>query len=172
MRRISWASRFAMAWALALLPSIALPSIAFASPEGGHGGGGLGDIEWVALQPDDHGRVGFLWVIVNFVVLLIVLNKLLFSKLSAGHKRNREQIKGELERATKARTEAESLMAEYEDKLVKLKSEVEDIREAAKKPKVRRKTRPTPASQRRRLESKRRRSELKRMRQTDWDGHG
>ena len=41
---------------------------------------------------------------------------------------------------------------------------IELIRQAAKKPKMRRKTRPTRASQRRRLEAKRRRSKKKRLR--------
>jgi ribosome-associated protein len=41
---------------------------------------------------------------------------------------------------------------------------VELIRQAAEKPKVRRKTRPTLASKRRRLDAKRRRSEKKRLR--------
>jgi ribosome-associated protein len=40
------------------------------------------------------------------------------------------------------------------------------IRKAAQKPKRRRKTRPTPASQRRRLAAKRRRSEIKRLRRS------
>jgi ribosome-associated protein len=43
---------------------------------------------------------------------------------------------------------------------------VELIRQAAKKPKPRRKTRPTSASKERRLETKRHRSETKRLRQT------
>jgi ribosome-associated protein len=43
---------------------------------------------------------------------------------------------------------------------------VELIRQAAEKPKPRRKTRPTSASKERRLETKRRRSETKRLRQT------
>jgi ribosome-associated protein len=42
---------------------------------------------------------------------------------------------------------------------------IELIRQAAKRPKVRRRTRPTLASKRRRLEDKRRRSEKKRLRQ-------
>lgn len=41
---------------------------------------------------------------------------------------------------------------------------VELVRRAAQKPKVRRPTRPTAASQRRRLEAKRRRGEIKRLR--------
>jgi ribosome-associated protein len=47
------------------------------------------------------------------------------------------------------------------ERLVKL------IRSATEKPKPRRKTEPTPASKKRRLESKRRRGETKRMRQHD-----
>jgi ribosome-associated protein len=49
---------------------------------------------------------------------------------------------------------------------------VELVRQAAKKPRVRRKTRPTLASRRRRLESKRRRSEKKRLRRSGLDGEG
>jgi ribosome-associated protein len=49
---------------------------------------------------------------------------------------------------------------------------VELVRQAAKKPKVRRKTRPTRASRRRRLEAKRRRSEKKRLRRSDPRGEG
>lgn len=43
---------------------------------------------------------------------------------------------------------------------------VELVRQAAKKPRVRRKTRPTLASRRRRLEAKRRRSQKKRLRRS------
>jgi ribosome-associated protein len=49
---------------------------------------------------------------------------------------------------------------------------VELVRQAAKKPRVRRKTRPTLASRRRRLEAKRRRSEKKRLRRSDPRGEG
>jgi ribosome-associated protein len=41
------------------------------------------------------------------------------------------------------------------------------IRRAALKPKIRRKTKPPPASRKRRLESKRRRGRIKRLRQSD-----
>jgi ribosome-associated protein len=43
---------------------------------------------------------------------------------------------------------------------------VELVRRAAEKPKVRKRTRPTAESQRRRLEAKRRRGEIKRLRRT------
>lgn len=43
---------------------------------------------------------------------------------------------------------------------------VDLIRQAAKRPKTRRKTKPTPASRERRLRNKRRRSEIKRLRQS------
>ena len=49
---------------------------------------------------------------------------------------------------------------------------VELVRQAAKRPRVRRKTRPTAASRRRRLEAKRRRSEKKRLRRSGLDGEG
>jgi len=49
---------------------------------------------------------------------------------------------------------------------------VELVRQAAKKPRVRRRTRPTLASRRRRLEAKRRRSEKKRLRRSDPRGEG
>ncbi len=47
---------------------------------------------------------------------------------------------------------------------------IELVRQAAEKPKVRRKTKPTLASKQRRLEGKRRRSETKRMRQGAGEG--
>lgn len=96
------------------------------------GRGGLGDIEWFALAPDGQGRVGLLWVILNFGILLIVLNWLVFSKLRAGHRRERERIRGELERATRAREEAEALMASYADRLGELEGEIEAIRDQAR----------------------------------------
>jgi len=49
---------------------------------------------------------------------------------------------------------------------------VELVRQAAKEPRVRRKTRPTLAARRRRLEAKRRRSEKKRLRRSGPDGEG
>ncbi len=118
-----------------------IPAVVFASPhaEGGggehggeHGGGGCADMEWLAIQPDEQGRVGFLWVLVNFALLMLVLNWLLFSKLRAGHARQRERIKGELERATEAREKAEGLLAKYEAKLDALAVEVEEIKDSAR----------------------------------------
>jgi ribosome-associated protein len=49
---------------------------------------------------------------------------------------------------------------------------VELVRQAAKTPKARRKTRPTLASRRRRLEAKRRQGEKKRLRRSGLDGEG
>ncbi len=135
MRRVGWLTRLGAAWVISLVPAVVL-----AAPHGeeaghgsGHGGGGCADMEWVALAPDGQGRVGFVWVLVNFVVLMLVLNKLLFSKLRAGHARDRERIKGELDRATEAREKAEALMKEYKRKVDRLDGEVEEILGEARK---------------------------------------
>lgn len=135
MKRFTWTSRLLAAWVLSVIPAVV-----FASPhaEGGgahggeHGGGGCADMQWFAVQPDEQGRVGFLWVLVNFALLMFVLNWLLFSKLRAGHARERERIKGELERATEAREKAEALLSKYDAKLAKLDDEVEEIKSSAR----------------------------------------
>jgi F-type H+-transporting ATPase subunit b len=133
MKRFVWTSRLVAAWVLSVIPAVVFAAPHAAGGEhGGHGGGGCADMEWVALQPDEQGRVGFLWVIVNFVVLMLVLNKLLFSKLRAGHARDRERIKGELERATEAREKAEALLDKYKAKLDKLEDEVKEIKDSAR----------------------------------------
>ena len=49
---------------------------------------------------------------------------------------------------------------------------VELVRRAAEKPKVRKRTRPTAKSQRRRLEAKRRRGEIKKLRRSQPGEHG
>jgi len=129
--------RGASRWLAALVISV-LPAAVLAAPgphgeAAGHGGGGCADMQWFALQPDAQGRVGFFWVLVNFAVLMLVLNKLLFSKLRAGHARDRERIKGELERATRAREQAEALMAELSSKLDRLAGEKQAILDEARR---------------------------------------
>jgi len=49
---------------------------------------------------------------------------------------------------------------------------VELVRRAAEKPKIRKRTRPTAESQRRRLEAKRRRGEIKKLRRSQPGEHG
>jgi F0F1-type ATP synthase membrane subunit b/b' len=81
--------------------------------------------------PGEDGRTGFLILLINFAVLLLVLNKLLFRNLARANAEKSDSIRLELERATKARAEAEALLQEYETKLIALESEVASIRAAA-----------------------------------------
>jgi F-type H+-transporting ATPase subunit b len=126
-------------WLGALLV-VAVPAVVWASPEaghggdehGGHGGKGLGDIEWFAIFPDKGEPAGFLWTLLNFGVLFWILNKLLFVPLREGHHKKRALIKGELDRATAAREKAEGLMAEYKTKVDGLDKEVDDILKTAR----------------------------------------
>jgi F0F1-type ATP synthase membrane subunit b/b' len=81
--------------------------------------------------PGEDGRTGFLIILINFTVLMLVLNKLLFRKLRRDNAEKSDAIRLELERATKARAEAEALAQEYETKLSALESEVASIRAIA-----------------------------------------
>ncbi len=119
----------------------AAPMLALASPPHGeeHGGGHAvddGGIKWIGDGflggPGEDGKTGYLLMLVNFVVLMLVLNKILFKNLRSSNAEASDAIRLELERATKARSEAEALVKEYETKLSALETEVEDIRTAAK----------------------------------------
>jgi F-type H+-transporting ATPase subunit b len=115
-----------------------LPAIAMASPEaGGHGHGeehGGGGIVWVTWPPwGEHDKTGVLWLVLNFAVLLYILEKLLFSKLRARTAEKHDLIKAELDKATKARNEAESIIREYRDRMDRLDGEVNELMADAKK---------------------------------------
>jgi F0F1-type ATP synthase membrane subunit b/b' len=118
------------------------PALALASPPHGeehgteHAAEPASGIKWLGDGflggPGEDGRTGFLLILLNFVVLMLVLNKLLFKNLRSSNAEASDAIRLELERATKARSEAESLVREYEVKLQALETEVEEIRAAAK----------------------------------------
>jgi F0F1-type ATP synthase membrane subunit b/b' len=100
------------------------------APEGGGGG-----IKWLGDGflggPGEDGRTGFLIILINFAVLMLVLNKLLFRNLTRANAEKSDSIRLELERATKARAEAEALVQEYDTKLSALEVEVASIRATA-----------------------------------------
>ncbi|MFV8753261.1 hypothetical protein ACNOYE_22155 [Nannocystaceae bacterium ST9] len=102
--------------------------LALISPEA-HGGGG---IEWWGDGPADDGKTAVVILLINFVALLWVLNKLLFKNLRSANAEVSDAIRLELEKATSARSSAESLMREYETKLSALESEVGTILEQAR----------------------------------------
>jgi F0F1-type ATP synthase membrane subunit b/b' len=113
---------------------------ALASPPDGHGGdahapAGGGGIKWLGDGflggPGEDGKTGFLIILINFAVLLLVLDKILFRPLRRANAEKSDAIRLELERATKARAEAESLAQEYDTKLSALETEVASIRATA-----------------------------------------
>lgn len=115
------------------------PVLALASPPHGEEAAAHGTtpgIKWIGDGflggPGADGRTGFLLIIINFVALVLILNKILFKNLRSSNAEASDAIRLELERATKARSEAEALFREYETKLQALETEVADIRAAAK----------------------------------------
>lgn len=117
---------------LAAFGCLAFVTVAAASPDAGHGEAHHG-LEWFAISKDGpHGRVGFFWVLVNFGVLMWILEKLMFSKLRSGHQSRRTTIASELESATSARKAAESVLAEYEGRVARLDDEVAEIKRVTK----------------------------------------
>ncbi len=119
-------SRTIVTTALALVALA--PSLALASPEG-HGGG----IEWISpVFGNLDGKLGLVWAFINFAALLWILEKMLFSRLRARTRDKHDTVKSEIDKATEARTEAESLLSEFRGKLDKLDDEVDSLMKDAK----------------------------------------
>jgi F-type H+-transporting ATPase subunit b len=126
--------------------AILAPVIAAASPAaeaeghdaaGGHAAGaeahgGYADIEWFTPVFGHTGKVGLVWILINFAVLMWLLEKLLFSKLRASTKRKHEEARDELAKATSAREQAEATLAECEGRLTGLEQEIDGLIEEAK----------------------------------------
>ena len=113
------------------------PVIALASPPAHGEGASEGGIKWWGDGrlggPGEDGKVGLAVVIINFIVLLLVLNKILFKNLRSSNAEASDAIRLERERATKARSDAEALFREYENKLAALETEVAEIRAEAQR---------------------------------------
>lgn len=117
-----------------------LPALVLASPEahgehGGEGRGGvwIGDFELIGDGPGDDGKTAFIILLVNFLVLLFILNKLLFRNLRSSNAEVSDAIRLELQKATDARASAEAMVREYEAKLTALDMEVEEIMTEARR---------------------------------------
>jgi F0F1-type ATP synthase membrane subunit b/b' len=129
-KKISLIAAFACVWLAPLTQALASPPSQEhgAAPE--HTG-----IKWLGDGflggPGEDGRTGFLIILINFAVLMLVLDRILFRKLRRDNAEKSDRIRLELERATKARAEAEALLREYDTKLTALEAEVESIRAAA-----------------------------------------
>ncbi|HVH99239.1 MAG TPA: ATP synthase F0 subunit B [Enhygromyxa sp.] len=122
---------FAAVWLAPVITLASPPTHGEDATEHGHGG-----IKWLGDGflggPGADGRTGFLLIVINFIVLLLLLNKILFKNLRSSNAEASDAVRLELERATKARSEAEALFREYETKIAALETEVTDIRAAAR----------------------------------------
>lgn len=130
--RSMWALGFLAVATLATTPALALAMTPQAEAEPGqfegleaakqaaHGG----DIEWVSPIFGSSGKLGLLWILINFAVLLWILEKILFAPLRARTRNKHDGIKSNIDKATAAREEAESVLAETRARLDKLDDEV------------------------------------------------
>jgi F-type H+-transporting ATPase subunit b len=114
---------------VALALPLLVPTAALASPAAGEHDGG---IVWVSPVFGNDGKMGLLWILINFAVLMWLLEKLLFSKLRAKQAAKSDAIKSELDRASQARKEAEAIMTDVRARLSKLDTEVGEILDEAK----------------------------------------
>ncbi|TPV93502.1 MAG: F0F1 ATP synthase subunit B [Myxococcales bacterium FL481] len=98
-------------------------------------------IKWVGLPTEDDPRVGFIFVLINFAVLLFLLNRILFRPLMASNAKKSDDIREQLDKATQAREQAETLLREYQSKLegadAEAKALVDAAREAAQAERLR-----------------------------------
>lgn len=89
-------------------------------------------VEWVTPLSGSKERLGFLWILINFVALALVLEKLIFRRLRTRTVEKHESIRSELDRATAARNEAEILIGELRGRLDGLEDEAERLQRAAR----------------------------------------
>lgn len=119
--------------AVALWPMLSLASPAEGAHGGEHGGEHAGgSIELISPVFGNTGKMGLLWTIINFVVLLWILNKILFQPLIKRTRDKHDTVKSEIDKATAAREEAQGLLAEYKGRLERLDDEIEELMADAK----------------------------------------
>ncbi len=118
-----------LAIAVALFPVELLASPAAAEHGGEHAGGG---IEWLTPIFGHTGNLGLVWAFINFAILMWILEKILFSKLRARTRDKHDAVKSEIDKATAAREESESVLTEYRGRLDALDDEVAELMADAK----------------------------------------
>ncbi|MCB9701460.1 MAG: ATP synthase F0 subunit B [Myxococcales bacterium] len=109
------------------LITLTLAGDACASPSGGHGGEEHHGITLFNWPSDSDPRIGLVWILINFVVLVLLLNKLIFRNLVQSNAERHDAIKRELEQATEARAKADAVLAEYKSKIDALEGETRSI---------------------------------------------
>jgi F-type H+-transporting ATPase subunit b len=91
--------------------------------------GGIELFSNILMNP---GKTGLAWILINFLVLMFILEKILFSKLRLRNQERHDSIKKALEEATEARARAEALLKESQERLFGLEEELKKLREAGR----------------------------------------
>ena len=89
-----------------------LPEAAVAAHgAGGHGAAHAGGLDyvlssdfWLHWPSKEDTRTGFVYLCINFAVLMFILNKIMFKNLVSANREKSDHIKLELERASEARS--------------------------------------------------------------------
>ena len=114
-------------WTVLASPEAQEAGHAAESHDGGHGG-----IELFSPIFGHDGKIGLVWILINFAVLMWILEKLLFSKLRARTRDKHDTVKEELDKATEAHSEAKKLVEEYREKLAGLTAKAEELMKTAR----------------------------------------
>ena len=69
-------------------------AVASPAPAGEHPHG----IKWIGFPTDEDPRVGFIFVLINFAILLYLLNRILFRPLMASNAKKSDTIREQLDR--------------------------------------------------------------------------
>ncbi|MBV1857088.1 MAG: ATP synthase F0 subunit B [Nannocystaceae bacterium] len=130
----------ALTRATAVAASFLLPAIAYAAApahgaEEAHGAAEAHDSSLVFFNNPFAGeeKTALVWLFINFAVLMLILNKLLFVPLRRKTAAKHDDIKSSLEKATAAHEEATSIISEYRGRMEKLDDEIAELKANAKK---------------------------------------
>ncbi len=129
--RTSLAPRVAAAVAV-----LAVPALVLAAPEADHGHeGGLRLIGPLSpmFSGEADARPGLAWILINFAIFLWILDRLLFRPLRARTAEKYGTVREQVAAAKQARQRAETLMAEYEERMKRVDDEVEALLADARK---------------------------------------
>jgi len=123
-----------VAYATPLLVA-AVSATAHASPSGGHGAEhhGFDLVTFLFHWPNEaDARIGLVYTVANFIVLLMLINRLVYRKLVRENAERHEQIKKDLADAKQAKLTAEGLVSEFTGKIASLESETRKILDQAR----------------------------------------
>jgi F-type H+-transporting ATPase subunit b len=101
---------------------------------GGHDAHGASHgFTWFGMAENQGDPVGFGYILINFLVLLFILNRLVFRPLRRRNEERSDRIRAELEKATAARVEAEAMVSQWRERMESLEKEIAAITDEARR---------------------------------------